>query len=403
MGLSQDSGISARQGADMEGSLTPHATPDNILSILICSLPAFLTTLGETDRIANAISSISSNVISPTLRSRLFPNNINQAFLDLLQQISRISASSKVWKKDITDAFNDPRLFGSSIEPVKSGWIGLLRQWILVDKERFPELLARLTPPTSAGIMFGVGASAARLDADRKTQLNLRRIALLILSNGEDHFIVDYPALLQKLEDLLQATHVSSPSSITRAELFMVLRALVLRTSTTPLAPFWPLINTELQEAISAIPHHQQSELYSPYSLLQASKLLDTLLLLVPDDFQLQEWLFVTDTIDAIYPPSRWEPTALADEIARTLGSRDLASPLPGDVTDKPRLDKPSLDSDQIRETPKDEIVDRILKPFFERISIHAFESTYSMGSPDCEACVDDLLADIFNESTMAS
>ncbi|KAE8556259.1 hypothetical protein EYB25_000960 [Talaromyces marneffei] len=403
MGLSQDSGISARPSADGDGSSTPHASPDNMLNILISSLPAFLTALGETDRITNAISSISTNVISPTLRSRLFPNNMNQTVLDLLQQISRISASSKVWKKDIADAFNDPRFFGSRVDLVKSGWMGLLRQWILVDKERFPELLSRLTPPTTAGIMFGVGATAARLEADRKTQLNLRRIALLILSNGEDHFVIDYPALLQKLEDLLQATHISSPSSATRAELFMVLRALVLRTSTTHMAPFWPLINTELQEAISAVPRHQQSELYGPYSLLQASKLLDTLLLLVPDDFQLQEWLFVTDTIDAIYPPGRWEPIALADEIARTLGPRDVISPLPGDLSDKQRLNKPCLNSDRIRETPKDEIVDRILKPFFERISIQAFESTYSMGSPDQEACEDDLLADIFNESTMAS
>ncbi|GAM34084.1 Dop1 homolog [Talaromyces pinophilus] len=403
MGLSQDSGISSRPSADADGSPTPHASPDNMLSILISSLPAFLTALGETDRITNAISSISTNVISPTLRSRLFPNNMNQTVLDLLQQISKISASSKVWKKDIADAFNDPRFFGSRVDLVKSGWMSLLRQWILVDKERFPELLSRLTPPTTAGIMFGVGATAARLEADRKTQLNLRRITLLILSNGEDHFVIDYPTLLQKLEDLLQATHISSPSSVTRAELFMVIRALVLRTSTTHMAPFWPLINTELQEAISAVPRHQQSELYAPYSLLQASKLLDTLLLLVPDDFQLQEWLFVTDTIDAIYPPGRWEPIALADEIARTLGPQNGISPLPGDLSDKQRLNKPCLNSDRIRETPKDEIVDRVLKPFFERISIQAFESTYSMGNPDREACVDDLLADIFNESTMAS
>ncbi|OKL55763.1 Protein dopey [Talaromyces atroroseus] len=403
MGLSQDSGMSGRPSTDPEGSSTPHASPDNMLSILTMSLPAFLTALGETDRITNVISSISTNVISPTLRSRLFPNNVNQTVLDLLQQISKISASSKVWKKDIGDAFNDVRFFGSRVDLVKSGWMSLLRQWVLVDKERFPELLSRVTPPATAGIMFGVGASAARLEADRKTQLNLRRIALLILSNGEDQFILDYPALLQRLEDLLQATHISSPSSVTRAELFMVLRAVALRTSTTHMAPFWPLINTELQEAISAVPQHQESDLYGPYALLQASKLLDTLLLLVPDDFQLQEWLFVTDTIDAIYPPGRWEPIALADEISRTLGSRDAVSPLPGDLSDKERLNKPSLSSDFIRETPKDEVVDRILKPFFKRISIQAFESTYSMGSPDIEACVDDLLADLFNESTMAS
>ncbi|KAH8704781.1 cellular morphogenesis regulator dopa [Talaromyces proteolyticus] len=404
MGLSQDSGISARQSSDYEGIQSSHVGPDDMLSILTVSLPAFITTLGETDRITNAVSSISTNVISPIFRSRLFPNNVNKNVLQLLQQISKISTSSKVWKKDIGDAFNDPRFFGCHVDLVKTGWMGLLRQLILVDKERFAELLSRLTPPATAGIMFGVGASAARLEADRKTQLNLRRIALLILSNLEDQFVTELPSLVQKLEDLLQATHSSSPSSATRAEIFMVLRALLLKTSTIHLAPFWPLINTELQEAIYAVPQHQQSELYQPYSLLQACKLLDTLLLLVPDDFQLQEWLFVTDTIDAIYPPGRWEPVALADEVSRSLGTHYSASPAPGDLGDKHEgVKKPTLNSDRTRETAKDEIVDRILKPFFGHLSIQAFESTYGMGVPDLEACTEDLLADLFNESTMAS
>ncbi|KAL1970161.1 hypothetical protein VTN77DRAFT_6566 [Rasamsonia byssochlamydoides] len=395
LGLSQDSGL--------ESTSTSHAGPDDMLSILAASLPAFITTLGESDRISNAMTSISTNVIGPLFRSRLFPNNVNKNLLALLQQMSKISAASKLWKKDISDAFNDARFFGSQIDLVKDGWMSLLRQWVLVDKDRLPELLSRLTPPTSAGIMFGVGASAARLEADRKAQLNLRRIALLILSADDDHFAAELSGLLQKLEDLLTATNVSSPSSVTRAEIFMVLRALVLKTSTTNLAPFWPLINTELQEAICAVPQHQQSELYNPYSMLQACKLLDTLLLMAPDDFQLQEWLFVTDTIDAIYPPGRWEPVALADEVSQSLGSRDSTSPIQGEQNDTQGVKRPWLFSDRIRETAKDEIVDRVLKPFFDRLSIYAFESTYSMGVPDVEACRDDLLADLFNESTMAS
>lgn len=406
--------------SDQDGIPASHAGPDDMLTILNNSLPAFLTTLGETDRITSAVSNISTNVIVPILRSRLFPNNVNRNFLSLLQQISKISTSSKVWKKDINEAFNDARFFGMHVDLVKSGWMGLLQQWILVDKERFPELLSRLTPPASAGIMFGVGASAARLEADRKTQLNLRRIALLILSTGHEHIVADLPTLMQKLEDLLQATNVSSPSSLTRAEIFMVLRALVVKTSsTTHLAPFWPLITNELQDAICAVPNHQTTDLYNPYSLLQACKLLDTLLLLAPDDFQLQEWLFVTDTIDAIHPPSGLGRIAQADEVSQAFGPSSLAAGIPsphgpgspaaaenfndfGSDTAS-GLKKPLLTSDRIRETAKDEIVERVLRPFFDRLSIFAFESTYSMALPDTEACIDDLLADLFNEGTMAS
>ncbi|KAL6234707.1 protein dopey [Aspergillus navahoensis] len=405
MGFAQEQGLLGRASLDYDSSSVPRIGPDDMLSILVASMPAISTTLGDMDRITNAVSGISTNVVGPLIRARLFPNNLNNSFMALLQHISKIPQAAKVWKKDVADAFNDPRFFGSQLDLVKSGWMTLLRQWVLIDKDRLSEIMTRLTPPATAGIMFGVGASAARLDADRKAQLNLRRISLLVLSTTEDYFIAEMPALLQKLEDLLGATTSSSPSSATRAEIFMVLRALILKSTTTTLSPFWPLINSELQEAISAISSGSQQELYNPYSLLQACKLLDTLLVLAPDDFQLLEWLYVTDTVDAIYPPEQFEPTALSDEVSHNLGIRWSTS------SDQAReaanlhhgIRHPSLAADWIRETAKDEIVDRVLRSFFDQLSIHAFESTYSISSPNLEACRDDLLADLFNESTMAN
>lgn len=356
------------------------------------------------------MSGISLNVISPLFHARLFPQNVHKTALDLVQQMSKIPGAAKHWRKDVSEAFNDPKFFGTKPGLAKSNWLPLLKQWVIADRDRMTDLLSRLTPPTAAGIMFGVGASAARLEADRKTQLNLRRIALLVLAANEDHFSAELSSLQQKLEDLLTATNVSSPSSATRAEIYMVLRTIILRTSTIHLAPFWPMINTELHDAISAIGPGQQSDIYNPYSLLQACKLLETLLVISPDDFQLQEWLFVTDTIDIIYPPDRWESVALADEVSRTLGARvtESASQIHG--TSDHHVDGGSggfkrlfLTSDVTRETAKDEIVEKLIRPFFDRLSIHAFESTYSMAAPDLEACKDDLLADLFNEFTMAS
>lgn len=405
LGLSQEQGLLGRSSVDYDNSSVPHIGPDDMMSILATSMPAFSTTLGDLDRITTAVSGISTNVIGPFIRSRLFPNNLSRSFMTLLQLIAKIPQAAKVWKKDVAEAFNDPRFFGSHLDLVKDGWMNLLRQWVLVDKDRLSEIMSRLTPPATAGIMFGVGASAARLDADHKAQLNLRRISLIILSASDDYFITEMPALLQKLEDLLGATASSSPSSATRAEVFMVLRALTLKSTATTLCQFWPLINSELQEAISAIPTGNQQELYSSYSLLQACKLLDTLLVLAPDDFQLLEWLYVTDTVDAIYPPDRFEPMALADEVSHNLGVRWSTSSDPArEVAGLHRgVRYPGLTADWIRETAKDEIVDRVLRPFFDQLSIHAFESTYSISNPNLEACRDDLLADLFNESTMAS
>ncbi|CAI7658112.1 unnamed protein product [Penicillium glandicola] len=407
LGLNQDTGPMARSSVDDDRTSVSHTGPDDMLSILAVSMPSFITTLGDSDRINTAITGVSTNVVGPLIRSRLFPNNLNRNVMVLLQQMAKVPAAAKMWKKDISDAFNDARFFGSQLDLVKNSWMDLLRHWVLADKERLSELLVRLPPPSSAGIMFGVGASAARLEADRKAQLNLRRIALLLLSASDDYFVGELPALLQKLEDLLAATSSSSPSSATRAEVFMVLRAVAIKTSASAMAPFWPLINMELQEAISAVPQGSQPELYNSYSMLQACKLLDVLLVLAPDDFQLLEWLFVTDTIDAVYPPDRWEPIALADEVSQTFGPRGAGSPIVPTETIEPQarggLKRPWLISDWIRETAKDEIVERVLRPFFARLSIYVFESTYGMGSVDLVVCRNDLLADLFNESTMAN
>ncbi|KAJ5089948.1 hypothetical protein N7532_008632 [Penicillium argentinense] len=407
LGLNQDSGLMARSSLDYDRTAVSHTGPDDMLSILAVSMPSFITTLGDSDRINTAISGVSTNVVGPLIRSRLFPNNLNRNVMVLLQQMAKVPAAAKLWKKDIADAFNDSRFFGLHVDLTKSTWMDLLRQWTLVDKDRLSEILSRLPPPSAAGIMFGVGASAARLEADRKAQLNLRRIALLILSANTDYFVGEFPSLLQKLEDLLAATSSSSPSSATRAEIFMVLRALALKNSPSTMAQFWPLINAELQEAISAVPRGLQSELYNTYSLLQACKLLDVLLVIAPDDFQLLEWLFVTDTIDAVYPPDRWEPVSLADEVSQSFGPRELFSPTVSGESAEPVArsghKRPWLVSDQIRETAKDEIVGRVLRPFFDRLSIYVFESTYGMESVDMGVCLDDLLADLFNESTMAN
>ena len=322
-----------------------------------------------------------------------------------MKTMSRIPEASKLWRKDVAEAFNDPRFFHTnSLNLLWNGWLPILRQWTLLDKDRMPELLSRLSSPTSAGIMFGVGASSARLEADRKTQLNLRRMATLMLSADNDMFVVNLGGLQEKLVDLMTATAASSPSSITRSEVYMILRALILKTSPVHLASFWPIVNAELHDALSSLYPTETHDTYNTSCVLQAAKLLDTLLTIAPDDFQLREWLFVTDTIDAVYRPSDWRPVALVDGLAETLDSR-AGAPHSGTNSlggaAQQGLRKPLLTSAVVRNVPMENMVDRILRPFLRQLSINAFESTYRMEAADRQACCDDLLYDLFDETTL--
>lgn len=398
----------------VNGTTAPIKGQDFALTLasVVSKLP---TILGDNERISTATSSVSIHVIGPALRAKAFPRNIDQSFLELLLQVTKVSQGSKTWRKDVTDAFNDTKFFNTPPELAQKYLVPVLRQLAVNDKERLPELLSRIAAPTTAGIMFGVGATSARMEADRKTQLNLRRIALFILASDEDALTDRYRTIEEKLTELLTATHTSSPSSSTRAEIFMVLRALILRSSTVYLSPFWPIINAEVQSAmLSVISDSGSANQYTNAAVLQACKVLDLLVTLSLDDFQLHEWLFITDTIDAVYRPTNLSSTALTDEVAEALGTASLdhgtpfAGPQqPSSTTGKrtsflqPLLEGlEDVEASELKLLPSKDLATRVLQPFFGQLSIWAFEAVYGMLEPDRQACEDALLKDIFEDVT---
>lgn len=369
--------------------------------------------LETADRATGAVNSISSNLIGPMFRAKSFPSNITPDSLVLLLQLSKKTPLAKSWRKELLDAFNDPRLLSSDVDVMERQWFPVLHQWCLHDKERMPELLSRLVPPSNAGIMFGVGANAARLEADRKTQLNLRRISILMLASPADTFALHLRLFNEKLAELFDATASSSPSVAVKAELFMLCRAICLSTSAVQLAPMWPIINDHLHAALaSLLPIASKETSFVNLSLLQACKLLDLLITLSPDEFQLHEWLYITDNIDAVYQPLDWDPTALSDQIANgmTLDGIEERSSLvpPTPIASaqaglrRPLLDSKSMSSrDDFRAMARDDFTHTVLRPFLSQLSMYAYETVYGMDTPDVEACRRNLLEDLLDLSTI--
>ncbi|KAJ2986478.1 hypothetical protein NUW58_g5009 [Xylaria curta] len=394
-------------------SRTPSERADDVVGILSRIVPNLPKILVESDRVLSAAQAISTNLIAPAIRSKAFPDTTTKTTLTLLQELTRLPSNQKTWKKDVGDAFNDPRFFTSSAALVRSDWLPLLKLWVVTDKDRMADMLSRISSPTTAGIVFGVGATSARLEADRKTQLNLRRIATLILACETDTFVTDLQAILERVVELLSATATSSPSSTTRADVYMVLRALVLRTSTVHLALLWPIVNSELHMAISSVvapDNSPSSDTYNNISILHACKLLDVLIAAAPDDFQLHEWLFITDTIDAIYRSATYQPIALVDELSEELGNATIGSGMPTEsapaiASSGPGQRRPLLGpggiNDELMVDRRDELIVKVLRPFFGQLSIYAYESTYAMGALDIESCVQNLLKDMFDEKSI--
>jgi hypothetical protein len=399
MGYLQDTTQAATEKtlASTNGSRAQKRATDVVI-ILTTIVPKLSIILVEPDRVAKVVSDISASVIGPTFRAKAFPENVSRHMLDLLQGLTKIAPGNKFLKKDIYDAFNDAKFFATPLPLLRDAWLHILAQWTQSDKERILELLSRLSAPTTAGIMFGVGATSARQEADRKTQLTLRRIALLILGSPEDAFTPHLPGILEKIVELLTATPASSPSSATRADVIVLLRAIILKTSPVHLAGLWPIVNGELQSSLrSLLPEASNQDHYDNKGIVQSCKLLDELVVLDPDDFQLMEWLFITDTIDAVYKPLA-PPTlsSLTDEINEAL-SQTSAAPIATLATAEGGENKRTLFLDPLIEAlekeegapvldmTRGELVNRLVRPFLGNLAMNAFEARYGGGEMDWE------------------
>ncbi|KAJ2906076.1 hypothetical protein MKZ38_003113 [Zalerion maritima] len=413
-------------------SQLPSSRAEDVVGILGSIVPILPTVLLEPDRVLAAASTISTNVIGPCFKSRAFPDSVSKSCLSLLRELAKLPNNQKAWKKDVSDAFNDGRFFGSALDLVKSDWLEILRQWTVADKEKVvTELLGRITAPSTAGIVFGVGATSARQEADRRTQLNLRRIAALVLAGPKDGFVTELPGVVEKIVELLGATATSSPSSATRADVYMLLRAMVLKIDAVHLTGLWPVVNAELHAAVSSVvaaDHSTPNETFGNGAVLQACKLLDLLVCTVPDDWQLSEWLFVTDTIDSVYRPAGQEAdsvVALVDELSEVLGASGTGgqgSALQGESAAslaakgkarRPLIGVPGGVGEELLSSAsqpgggssaavwlerREELVARVLRPFFGQLSIYSFESTYAMVPVDVAGCEEMVLRDLFDE-----
>lgn len=395
-----ENGATHSRHATMEHSMT-------LLPVLNRVATKIDLILESSERITSAVNNITASLVASIFRARSFPQNVGTDVLSLLTHITRKAPGAKPWKKEIADAFNDPRLLASNSDVVIDGWFPALHQWSVHDKDRgLQELLTRLTPPSSAGIMFGVGASAARLEADRRTQLNLRRICILLLAAPEDTYVAHLRTLEEKLAELFDASTSSSPSAAIKAELYILCRTLAMSVSAVHIAPLWPIFNAQLQKALrSMLPNSNEGEKkdgFDNLALLQGCKLLDVLVGQGLDEFLLHEWLYITDTVDAVYSPDGWKSGALADLVGQAVGEDGRDGVV---VSTTGRLGlllhELAIDKDDIKALPREEFVRAVLRPFLSQLSISAYEGVYSLEKADLKAVRKELLGDLLDLATV--
>jgi hypothetical protein len=140
--------------------------------------------------------------------------------------------------------------------------------------------------------------------------------------------------------------------------------------------------------------------------VLSACKCLDLLLVLQTEEFQIHQWIFITDTVDAVYRPDTWFPQAFMDQLAEIAGDLSVAEgnrpsdngvTIPGNISGAASADlrpmrRPLLNSVRQIDSMRD------LLPFFSHVSITSYESVYaSGGNIDWEVVEKGLTDDMFD------
>ncbi|SPO28009.1 related to DOP1 - strong similarity to developmental regulatory gene, dopey (dopA) [Ustilago trichophora] len=361
-------------------------------------LPALRKIQMDADRIQAIVANAVYYIVAPASRTRSRRLEVDASVVAVISELVRMPGTVKAWRSTVADIFGDGRFFSMALSEAER-WKPVILALMTQDKERLIDLLARVS----------ASAAAANIFANRELEmlsraLNLRRLSFTIFAGEEDAFLTQLPLIQEKLVDLLR----SGVSEVLHAEVYLCLRVLLVRFSARNLASFWPVLMTELMrlyDQVATEPDGIQQSVDGRNLLLSTLKLLDLLVLLQPEDFQINEWLFVTDTIDAVYPADDFMPETLLDNLSSTFSkdSKHHHHAHPQVQTQTQTLNQSYTNATNKRRLQLGRLGSIAsvaeLIPFLNSISQNAFEGNYSDEGVDYEDVDRCLMRDMFDSA----
>ncbi|KAG7848702.1 hypothetical protein KL941_001520 [Ogataea angusta] len=369
--------------------LEKESAKEELCTSMVFVVPKVSVIVQDSDKILTCYTTIINNTLVPLLKNKN-AGQVPEYVVNLMEALSNTNQclQLKLWKNLCSDIIMDAKFFDA---PISSRWNGIFYSWIREDKEKLDELVTRLVPYHGSSTLFNWNDSEMS-----NKRLNLKRMAYLLLISPKDSLLNNVSDLQFRVSDMLK----NSSNQSLKPVIFLLLRLIVFKYSDPHLSTLWPTVYTELQFVL----HQLWVRLENPAEVdrvtdaqleldnelvLQACKLLDVLLVLKPEEFQLTEWLFVSDTIDAVYRDSSVPVLSLVDKISnlRQMRTKELHDKIEGRVD---KLKRPLLAGHSKVESIYD------LREFFETLSIYNYESEYALSDADADAIEKDIFSDLF-------
>ncbi|CUM66313.1 uncharacterized protein PRCAT00003975001 [Priceomyces carsonii] len=383
VGLPSEEGLNDNKEDNTQNSETL-MSQDDLLETLSVILEDLAQILQDDDKVTHVINVI----VAKLAASRIRPKKINEVSFKTLTLLHLIGQyqPTKSWRSLVYDSFLDNSFF--SCNSNKLGyWQPVIGTWIGLEKDKFSDLTNKVSPPvssTSANI-FNWSES---LEVELKV-FTIRRLSYLMMIKPKDFFLNNIDELFDRIE---YSFGVSCPP-IYKAEIFTLLRVLTFKFSELHLLPRWTTITHELMQIFEYVLLKNSKELYALDEselklILSSCKLLDQLLLLGYDDFNLNEWLFVTSNPDVARGESKSFLYSVIDRIANE-------KPLTNLKDDPIKVDAPSGALVPLLSGVKTIESVSNLRLFFDSLSVINYERIFGLYRIDYDACESDILNDL--------
>jgi hypothetical protein len=357
-------------------------TQDEVLDALASVLVDWDSIIQDSDRVSTCLNIIISNLVTPQIKSK----KIYDLPLKTVTIIDLIGKHhpNKTWKSLVYDSFMDNSFFEVNMAKLRL-WNSIITTWISIDREKIGEMIVRITPSVlSAPSNIFAWNEGSEIEIKIQT---IKRITYMILIQPKDYFLSNLDDIFNRIEYSL---NISCPASY-RSELATLLRALTLKFSELHLLPRWTMISHELFSIFDLTTSRRIKDSVPPDELkllLNACKLLDQLLLLSYDDFNLNEWLFVSSSPETINGNSVDSIIAIIDRISN---ENDFTV-----LKDSPiKIEQPHRNLIPLLHGVKDINSITQLRLFFDYLSLINYERTFGLFEVDLNACEYDILNDL--------
>lgn len=346
-------------------------------------------------RAGSVVNLMILNVVQPILKAKKFLE-MSGLLLDLIELISflPVSKGNKMWRTLINDIFTDPQFFQLKDPALRKRMAKIVNEWIVDEPEKVAEFIGKIQPysrNSSALFNWNEGEILSKV-------LKLKRFSfLLMLAANNQH-----AALVNELMDKLGEILATSKDELT-AQVFLCLRAILLRVPEQHLNQHWIFIYSELEKTLTDFAvkctaveldktdGQTLNQLVARRTFLQASKLLDLLVTLGFEEFAFDQWVFIDDTNDRVSGKKNLV-FGIVEKIAKLKSYK-----LP-DSNNSQRVKIPDGHENRpLLEGFQNYLDVALLRPFFDHLSYHSFEKMYAMQKANIRSCEDDLYNDLFD------